>query len=138
MGVFAPSGDVKTFSGDNCEATLWFPAPRIVAAQVKGHIRERVATAIYAEIDAHTMTHGFPGIGFGDFAGLTDFDWEARMVLVRWNLKHRHQAQRFHLLVGSPVVRLALRIVSIALGDTVVVHDTRETLEAAYAAALKL
>jgi hypothetical protein len=138
MPLFAPSGDVKEFRADDCEATLWFPGAGIVAAQVKGHVREDVATAIYAAIDAHTLAHGFPRIGFGDLGELSDFDWEARMVLVRWNLKHRNQAQRFHLLVSSQVVRLALRIVSIALGDMVVLHDDRTTLEAAYGAALKL
>jgi hypothetical protein len=138
MRHFAPTGDIKEFRGDDCEATLWFPTNGIVAARVKGHVREKIATAIYAEIDAHTSKHGFPAIGFGDLEELTDFDWEARMVLVRWNLKHRNAAQRLHLLVGSPVVKLALRIMSIALGDTVVVHENRATMEAAYHSLLKV
>jgi hypothetical protein len=138
MPLFAPSGDVQEFRDDDCAATLWFPAPGLVAAQVRGHVREPVASAIYGAIDAHTLTHGFPRLGFGDLGELSDFDWEARMVLVRWNVKHRNQAQRFHLLVGSQVVKLALRIVNIALGDLMVLHDERTTLESAYTAALKL
>jgi hypothetical protein len=135
---FAPTGDIKQFRGDDHEATLWFPGGGIVAARVRGHVREKVATAIYAAIDAHSSKHGFPGIGFGDFEELTDFDWEARMVLVRWNLKHRNAAQRLHLLVGSPVVQLGLRIMTIALGDTVVVHENRATIEAAYASLVRM
>jgi len=136
MRGFAPTGDIKEFRGDNCDVILWFPASGIVAASLKGHIRAKVATAIYAEIDAYAAKHSFPGICFGDFEELTDFDWEARMALVRWNMKHRTEAQRFHLLMRSPVVQLALRVVSIALGDLVVVHENRATFEAAYTAAL--
>ena len=138
MQLFTPTGEKKDFRGEGCEATLWFPAAGIVAARVKGHVRERLASAIYAEIDAHTTSHQFPGIGFGDFADITDFDWEARMVLVRWNLQHRAAAQRLHLLTSSPTVQLALRIMTIALGDTVVVHENRATLEAAYHAIVRL
>jgi hypothetical protein len=136
MRAFAPTGNIQKFREADGEVTLWFPAASMVAACVKGHIRAPTATAIYAAIDAYTASHGLPGIGFCDFEDLTEFDWEARMVLVRWNLKHRGEAQRFHMLVKSPIVQLALRLVSIVLGDVVVVHENRTTFEAAYRAML--
>jgi hypothetical protein len=136
MGSFEPSGLSKSFRSGGGEVTLWFPAGDMVAGRIVGHVRSGLASAAFAEIDRYTATHRFPGRGFIDFSAMTNFDWEARMTLIRWNLAHRQQASRLDLLTEAWMTHLALRALSTILGDRLISHENRVTFEAAYTTAL--
>ena len=135
--MFEPSGVVHTFGGPLGNITLWFPGGDIAAGRVTGVIRAPAVISVYQEIDRFSALHGHPGHGFIDLSGMTDFDWESRMILVRWNLAHRKQAQRLELLAWSNAAHLGLRVLNIALGDLVVSHSTRESFARAYSGALR-
>jgi hypothetical protein len=136
MGGFQPDGLVKSFRSGGGSITLWFPVGDIVAACVVGHIRTGLAAAAFAEIDRYASTTCHPGRGFIDFSELTNFDWEARMTLVRWNLAHRREAQRLDLFTDSRLLLMALRALATILGDRLVVHEDRATFAAAYTSAI--
>lgn len=136
MRGFEPTGQIKSFRSGGGEITLWFPGENMVAGRVVGHVRRGLVAATYAEIDRYATSHGHPGRGFIDLSGLTDFDWEARMTLVRWNLAHRHEASRLDLLTDSRLAHLALRALATILGERLVAHEDRVTFEAAYGTAL--
>jgi hypothetical protein len=133
---FEPSGTVRSLRGPLGEITLWFPGRGIAAGRVVGEVRATTVSAAYAEIDRYAATHGHPGHGFIDLSEMTAFDWESRMILVRWNLAHRKQASRLDLIAWSSAAHLGVRVLAIALGDLVVSHPTRASFEAAYASAL--
>lgn len=137
MPRFEPSGTVRSFRAPTGEITLWFPAKGIAAGRVVGEVRPPAVAAAYQEIDRYAETHGHPGHGFIDLSEMTGFDWESRMILVRWNLAHRKQATRLDLLAWSSPVHLGLRLLAIALGDLVVSHPSREAFEQAYASAVR-
>lgn len=136
MGRFEPSGVVRSFRSGSGEVTVWFPGGDVVAARVAGYVRGGIAAAAYAEVDRYSASALHPGRGFVDLSELTDWDWDARMVLVRWNLAHRHQASRLDLLTSSRVVHLAVRALGTILENRFVAHEGRVTFEAAYGAAL--
>jgi hypothetical protein len=135
MGGFEPSGLVKSFRSGGGEVTVWFPGGDMVAARVVGHVRGGLAVAAFGEIDRYAASQCHPGRGFLDLYDMTNFDWEARMTLVRWNLAHRREASRFDLLTGSWTANLALRALSTILGERLVAHEDRVTFEAAYTTA---
>jgi hypothetical protein len=137
VASFEPSGHVRSFRGPLGEITLWFPGGEIAAGRVVGEVRAAATTSVFQELDRRSMSHGHPGLGFIDLSEMTGFDWESRMILVRWNLAHRKQASRLHLLAWSRAAHLGVRVLTIALGDLVVSHATRASFEAASAAALR-
>jgi hypothetical protein len=136
MGGFEPDGLVKSFRSGGGAITLWFPAGDIAAATVVGHIRTGIAAATFAEVDRYASTSCHPGRGFIDFSGMTNFDWEARMTLVRWNLSHRREASRLDLFTDSRLTQMALRALVTILGERLVVHEDRATFVAAYTSAV--
>lgn len=136
MGAFEPAGLIKPFRSGGGEITLWFPGGDLVAGRILGHVRAGLAQAAFGEIDHYAQSQEFPGRGFIDFSKMTDFDWEARMTLLRWNIAHRREAQRLDLLTDSYPVNLALRALGAVLGDRVVAHERCLTFEAAYSTAL--
>jgi hypothetical protein len=136
MGRFEPSGLVKLCRSGGGEATLWFPGEDLVAARVSGHVRVGLAKAAFAEVDRYAASHVFPGRGFIDFSAMTNFDWDARMTLIRWNIAHRLKASSLDLLTDSWVVQLAVGSLARILGDRLVAHESRASFESAYAAAL--
>jgi hypothetical protein len=136
MSGFEPSGTIKTFRSGGSEVTVWFPGGDLVAARIEGHVRGGLATAAFHELDRYAATGPFPGRGFIDFSAMTAFDWEARMTLLRWNLAHRHQANRLDLLTDGWLVHMGLRALGTILGDRLVSHEDRVTFDAAYASAL--
>lgn len=136
MGRFEPTGQVKSFRSGSGEVTLWFPGGDIAAGVIMGHVRHGLVAAAFAEIDRYAAANTHPGRGFIDLSGMTNFDWEARMTLIRWNLAHRHEASRLDLLIDSSVARMALRALATILGHRLVPHTDRVTFEAAYGTAL--
>jgi hypothetical protein len=136
MGTFEPTGVIKSFRSGASEITLWFPGGRMVVGRIVGHVRDGLAVAAFAEIDRYAASHGHPGRGFIDLSGMTNFEWDARMTLVRWNLAHRREASRLDLLTDSWTVHMALRALSTILGDRLVAHEDRVTFETAYTSAL--
>src|SRR5205823_715679 len=119
MSTFEPTGVVKSFRSGGGEVALWFPGGDLVAARITGHVHTGLATAAFAEIDRYAASHCHPGRGFIDFSEMTNFDWDARMVLVRWNLAHREQASRMDLMTEERAVHLALRALRTILGERV-------------------
>ena len=136
MSSFEPTGVVKSFRSGGGDVTIWFPGGDLVAGRITGHIRAGLATAAFAELDRYGAAVCHPGRGFIDFSAMTDFDWEARMTLVRWNLHHRAKASRVDLMTESRTVQMALRALASILGDRMVVHQDRATFSAAYASAV--
>src|SRR5258708_39200759 len=98
MSGFEATPSARSFRSGAGEVLIWFPAEGVVAARVTGHIRAGVAAAAYAELDRYALTHAHPGRGFVDFAEMTEFEWEARGVMIRWNVTHRKKAQRVDIL----------------------------------------
>jgi hypothetical protein len=137
MSGFDPPLDARTFRSGAGEVVVWFPADGIAAARVTGNIRAGIAAAVYAEIDRYSLTHAHPGRGFVDFTEMTAFDWEAKGVLMRWNIAHRHQAERFDVLSGSWITHATISALGKILGSRLVSHAARATFEAAYAAAVR-
>lgn len=136
MGTFEPTGPVKSFRDGGGEVTVWFPAEEMVAGRVVGDIGGSLATAAFDEVDRHAASHGHPGRGFIDLSAMTHFDWEARLILVRWNIAHRHQASRLDFLADSWLAHMALRALSIVLDERLVAHEDRVLFEATYMRAL--
>jgi hypothetical protein len=138
MSGFDPPRSAKSFRSGAGEIVIWFPAEGVAAARVTGNIRAGIAAAVYAEIDRHALTHEHPGRGFVDFSEMTAFDWEAKGVMMRWNIAHRHQAERFDILSGSWITHATVTALGKILGARLVSHAARATFEAAYAAAVRL
>lgn len=136
MGRFTPSGLVRSFCGDGGEITLWFPGGDVAAGRVVGPVKRALAAAAYAEIDRYAASHCHPGRGFIDISAMTTFEWEARMVLVRWNIAHRHQASTMDVLTHSWIADMSLRTLGTVLRERLVVHENRTTFETAYSVAL--
>jgi hypothetical protein len=136
MSSFEPAGIIKTFRSGGGEVTVWFPGGDLVAARIVGHVRTGLATAAFAELDRYGAAHCHPGRGFIDFTQMTDFDWDARMTLVRWNLANRAKATRVDLMTESRAVQMALRALASILGDRMVAHQDRATFIAAYTSAV--
>ncbi len=130
--------DARTFASHRCEATLWFPAPGVVATRVTGSADGETTRAVYAAVDARWATHGPQSDGFVDLGDLEDVDWEARTTALRWNLAHRAHAQRLHVLVCSPAVHLAARIFTLAFPERMQVHEARSAFESQYALVVKM
>jgi hypothetical protein len=128
--------DARTIERGPGGITLWFPAPGTVAAHVRGHVLETLAAAAFDEVDRHAAKQSHPGRGFVDLSGLSGFDWGARLVMVRWNVAHRREAVRLHVL--SPdhwSTTAALRALATVLRGRLVVHREPYTFDAAFAAA---
>ena len=139
MGLgFDPPADARTFRSGTGEVVLWFPGEGVAAARVAGNIHAAIAAAVYAEIDRYAASHAHPGRGFVDFREITDFDWEAKGIFLRWNIAHRHQASRFDILSGSRLTHAALTALGGVLGQRLVSHADLTTFEAAYAAAVRV
>jgi hypothetical protein len=136
MGRFEPSGQTKTFRSGAGEIVLWFPGGDLAVGRVVGHVRAGLAAAAFAEIDRYAAAHEHPGRGFIDFSEMTQFDWEARMTLIRWNVAHRLKARSMDVLTNSWIVQLALRSLGTVLRDRLVAHESRESFESAYGKAL--
>jgi hypothetical protein len=136
MGAFEPMGVTKSFRSGGGEVSLWFPGGDMVAARVQGHVRSGLARAAFGELDHYALAQEHPGRGFIDFSEMTEFDWEARMTLVRWNVANRRKAQRLDLLTQSWAIHLALRSLATILGERLVSHENRVTFESAYSTAL--
>ena len=137
MAGFEPTEDARTFGSGEGEVVLWFPADGAVAARMTGHIVGRVAAATFAEIDRVAQTREHPGRGFADFTAMSGFDWEAKGVLVRWNIAHRHQAARFDVLSGSWITHAMITALGTILRHRLVSHADRATFESAYAVMLR-
>lgn len=136
MGSFEPSGLIESLRIGGGEVTLWFPGGDMVAARVGGDVGAPLARSVYDEIDRYAAVYEHPGRGFIDLSALTRFDWEARAILIRWNVAHRLKASGMDLLTDSWVFQLATRSLTRILGDRLVVHSTRASFETAYATAL--
>ena len=131
---FAPSGSsARRFDTGTCRASLWFPAPRVVAARLTGAIDGMMTRDVYAAVDEHWASQGPQTDGFIDLGDVEDVDFEARTVALRWNLAHRAYIQRLYLLVQSPVVHLAARVFSFAFPEMMRVHGERAAFETEYA-----
>jgi hypothetical protein len=137
MSAFDPPAGAKSFRSGAGEIVVWFPADGIAAARVTGNIRAGIAAAVYAEIDRYSLTHVHPGRGFVDFTEMTAFDWEAKGVMIRWNIAHRRKAERFDVLSGSWITHATISALGKILGARLVSHADRATFEAAYAAAVR-
>jgi hypothetical protein len=116
---------------------LWFPVDGVAAARVTGHIRAGIAVAAYAEIDRYATARTHPGRGFVDFSGMSEFEWDARAVMMRWNIAHRKQATRLDVLSGSWMTHSVLTALGTVLGHRLVSHADRLTFEAAYATTIR-
>jgi hypothetical protein len=127
---------VKSFRSGGGEVTLWFPRGNLVAARIVGHVRGGLVMATFAEVDRYALAEVHPGRGFIDLSAMTNFDWDARMTLVRWNLAHRAEASRLDLLSASLLANIAIRALGTILGGRLVAHENRVTFEAAYTGAL--
>jgi hypothetical protein len=138
MGLgFEPPADAKEFRSGTGEIVLWFPGEAVVAARVAGSIHAAIASAVYAEVDRYATSHAHPGRGFVDFRQMTEFDWEAKAVFMRWNIAHRHQAARLDVLSGSRLTHAALTALGGILGERLVSHADAATFEAAYSATIR-
>jgi hypothetical protein len=137
MGGFEPTTDARSFRSGAGEIVLWFPLEGVAAARVSGNIREAIAVATYAEIDRYALAHLHPGRGFVDLTEMTAFDWEAKAVMVRWNIAHRRRASRFDILSGSRIAHGAIKALGGVLGERLVSHADAATFEAAYTALLR-
>jgi hypothetical protein len=133
---FDPPSDARSFDGPSCEITIWYPAPGMVAARARGHVRRPVVAAAFTDIDRYAAEHGHPGRGFIDMSDLTGFEWSARLVLVRWNVAHRKEAVRLDILSHHWFTTSTLRALATVLGGRLVVHGEAYTFEAAYAASV--
>jgi hypothetical protein len=137
MSGFDPSADARSFRSGAGEVVLWFPVDGVAAARVSGNIRASLAVAVYAEIDRYAQTHVHPGRGFVDFTEMTAFDWEAKAVMMRWNIAHRRKASRFDILSGSRITHAMITALGGILGDRLVSHAEPSTFEAAYVATVR-
>ena len=137
MPGFEPTPDAKTFANAEGEVVLWFPVDGVAAARITGRIHGDLASAAFAEVDRVAQTREHPGRGFADFSGMTDFDWEAKGILLRWNIAHRHQAARFDVLSGSWITHAMITALGTILRHRLVSHADRATFESAYAVMLR-
>jgi hypothetical protein len=137
MPGFDPTPDAKTFGSAEGEVVLWFPVDGVAAARITGHIHGDVASAVFGEIDRVAQAREHPARGFADFSEMTDFDWEAKGVLLRWNIAHRHQASRFDVLSGSWITHATITALGTILRHRLVSHASRTTFDAAYAVMLR-
>ncbi len=137
MSGFEPPGEARSYGDSAGEVTLWFPADGVAAARAVGYIPGGVAAAVYAEIDRVALAREHPRRGFVDFSGMTGFDWDAKAIMVRWNVAHRQEAARFDVLTGSWILHAVLAALGKVLGDRLVSHAERSTFDAAYNAELR-
>jgi hypothetical protein len=128
----------RVYRGPSGEISLWFPASDVAACRILGNVSGLMARQAYDECDRHNEEFGHFAEGFNDFSGVDTYDWEARMVMVRWKVQHRTYLRRVHYLVSSPSVEMGVRLLKVALGELVVAHRDSATYEAAYHEALAL
>ena len=112
---------------------LWFPATGVVAARLSGFVNGVTAKDVYARIDAQPL---IPYEGFLDLSGAAGFDWDARMQVIRWNVKHLNPQMSFHVRTQERFV-VASRFLSHLMGRRVEFHFEEASFVSAYTLALK-
>jgi hypothetical protein len=137
MPGFEPTPEAKTFGSGEGKIVLWFPVDGVAAGRATGHIVGRLASAAFAEVDRVAQVREHPGRGFVDFSEMTGFDWDAKGVLLRWNVAHRHQASRLDILSGSWITHATITALGTILKDRLVSHAERGTFEWAYSVTLR-
>lgn len=134
MHAFDPTEGASTLATPEGTAVVWFPAPGIAAAKVRGIATGEVARRAYELTDAQPT---FPYEGFLDMYEMTGFDWEARGRVLKWNIAHLGERTMLHVLVQTPPLLLAIKVFQRALQDHVEVHTEKTTFASAYALAVK-
>jgi hypothetical protein len=130
---FTATVEVESIKAPEGSVLLWFPASGIVAARALGFITGHAAKDAYARIDAQPVV---PHEGFLDLSEAVGFDWEARMHVFQWNVRHMCAQTNFHILL-VPEFLVATRVLAHLLGDRVEFHLEPASFASAYTLAVK-
>ena len=134
LSGFVPGGYIR----ENVTVQLWWPRPGFMVSRVLGHLDAGGAHFLADGLRAHVATLGKTTrtIGFHEWARMSDYDSEARIVLTGVARETLARSDGIHLLVQSSLVAFGVRTASVALTN-VVVYSARASFEAALASSLR-
>jgi hypothetical protein len=128
-------GVVTAYSTNAVKVRIWWPTPALMATQVAGHIDAPAAHFLAQSLRKQLTASATRIIGFHDWANLTDYESDARIVLTGVAREALPRTVGIHLLVRSPLVLFGIRAASVVLSD-VHTYDARQPFEHALSSAL--
>jgi hypothetical protein len=131
---FEPTDEAWTIETPEGSGVIWFPAPGIAAARLRGVATGELARRAYELTDLQAPT---PLLGFLDMYETTGFEWEARGRALRWNITHLSPKMMLHILVRTPPLVLAMKVFRRALEEHVEIHTEPAPFASAYNLAVK-
>lgn len=133
LSGFVPGG----FVGENVTVQLWWPRPGFMASRVVGHLdvaaARFLATSLQERVAEHAATRL---VGFHDWARMTDYDGDARVLLTGVTRGMISRSDGIHLLVQSPLVAFGIRTASVVLTN-VFVYSARAAFKLKLDSALR-
>lgn len=101
---------------------IWIPTPGVVVTVVKGVISAQLA-GHWCEVVLRKTADQTRLESFHDWEEMTDYDGEARTLLIDTSKKLRPKSERVHILFRSKIVALGVRVASTILPHLVSYTD---------------
>ena len=124
------------YASEKVTAQLWWPSPGVMVSRVLGHLDAPTAHFLAASLRGHLESTRVRLVRFHDWARVTDYDSDARVLLTELTREARTRTEGVHVLVQSPLVAFGLRTASVVL-PSVHTYQLRAAFDAALTAALR-
>jgi hypothetical protein len=122
------------FTSPRGEVEWSYPSDTVVVHRYKGTMTAEMVQYVRASLEA-AVALGEPITLFMDAYEARDYESAFRLEGTEWFKAHRKQVPSIQVLHRSALVTMGLSIFNLALGGGVVAHKSRESFEAALAAA---
>ncbi len=124
------------YSSEEVTVQLWWPSPGVMVTRVLGHLDAPAARFLATSLRSHLKTTLVRMVGFHDWARVTDYDSDARILLTELTREGLTRTDGVHVLVQSPLVAFGLRTASMVLPN-VHTYQLRAAFDAALTFALR-
>jgi hypothetical protein len=129
MPDLLPVAEAQVIRGPSGVVHIWYPAPTVFVSRVEGVITEAMASAMLVAGQRIIATDGALVV-FNDWAAVTGYDREARVLLTRGGKQLRRQVEANHFLVRARILAVGIQLANIVLGN-MNVHATRAAFDRA-------
>lgn len=113
------------------ELSVLHPMPGVVAMAIEGRLGEGHVGAMTRAWSRALDEDDTPHL-FHDFSEMTSYESRVRHEGTRWFLAHRAELGSLHVVVTSPLARMGVQVVALALGNLLHIHASPGAMQRAY------
>jgi hypothetical protein len=124
------------YNSEKVTVQLWWPSPSVMVTRVIGHLDAPAARFLATSLRSHLKATRVRLVGFHDWARVTDYDSDARILLTELTREALTRTEGVHVFVQSPLVAFGLRTASTVLPN-VHAYQLRAAFDAALSTALR-